>query len=252
MRDIGCASRLWGMAGLLLFLVWPVARMAQGVELSIVIPDSNPLYTNPQGSGLVDRVAVLLFERLGWQVKFSHLPPQRALINANEGIDDGDLFRVADPIISEKFPNLVKVDEPWLEMAFSAFTRQPEMVITNWNDLSAYSIGLITGWRFFEENTRDHPNRIKVKNKDLLFALLVHDRVQVILYDELQGEHHLRQQGLTGIRAIRPPLAVKNLHLYLHKKHAGLAGQVVDTLRGMKSDRSYQEVIDAARKDLFR
>ncbi|MBF0427947.1 MAG: transporter substrate-binding domain-containing protein [Magnetococcales bacterium] len=228
----------------MLLVVLVMSAEAAAVSLSIATADSNPVYTNSEGSGLVDRVAQAVFQRLGWQLKISHLPSERALINANEGIDDGELMRVPDKFIVDTYPNLIKIPEPWMNKAFIAFTNQEHVIIKSWGDLTPYTVGFITGWRMFEENTRDVPNRIRVKDEELLFGLIKNDRAQIILYDRVQGQEYLRKEGIQGVRVVEPPLAEKDLHFYLNKKHAGLVDAITDTLKNMKKDGSYQKLLE--------
>ena len=71
-----------------------VASAAETPELVLNNVNDAP-FTTPQGDGFLDRVAREAFARAGRRVRLVALPPERGLRNVNEGIEDGDLTRIA-------------------------------------------------------------------------------------------------------------------------------------------------------------
>ena len=50
----------------------------------------------------------------------------------------------------------------------------------------------------------------------------------------------IQQQGLKDVRPLEPPLATREMFIYLHKRHAELAPRLADALRALKHDGFYQ------------
>ncbi|MBF0429123.1 MAG: transporter substrate-binding domain-containing protein [Magnetococcales bacterium] len=247
----GLRSTRWLLLSGFLVTTSLLAGLAQANEqLSVVTSNSNPVYTNPQGTGLVDRLAQTLFARLGWRIRFSHLPSERALINANEGLDDAELLRVSDQFIAQNYPNLVIVPEPWMQKEFIAFTNQDRVIIQQWSDLANFAVAFIKGWRMFEEHAQDFQYLTKVTDEEQLFRLLTNNRTEIILFDRLQGRYYTGKNSIKGIRELESTLVVKNLYMYLNKKHAALVMPIANTLREMKIDGTHKLLLEQGMKEL--
>lgn len=52
----------------------------------------------------------------------------------------------------------------------------------------------------------------------------------------------LKQLAAQGIRTMKPPLAVKGMYPYLHKRHAALVPKLEQTLRAMKKDGTFNKI----------
>ncbi|NGZ26119.1 MAG: transporter substrate-binding domain-containing protein [Magnetococcales bacterium] len=236
-----------------LLAVW-LTVMSGGVmaadPLSLVVSDANPILSNKDHTGILDTLVKDTFRQLGIPITITPLPSERAITNANTGMDDGDLLRIGG--LSQKYPNLIQVQEKWMDMEFSAFTRKPQITIASWQDLTPYTVGMIRGWKVFENATSHVPQRSLVVNSESLFALLLKDRVDIILYDRLQGEVIIQKQKLSDIRLAGKPLTVEPLYLYMNKKHAGLVPQIEEQLRRMKADGSHARLTADALKAALR
>ncbi|NGZ28938.1 MAG: transporter substrate-binding domain-containing protein [Magnetococcales bacterium] len=235
-----------------LLAVW-LAVMTGGAmaadPLSLVVSDANPILSNKDQTGILDTLVKETFRQLDIPITITPLPSERAITNANTGMDDGDLLRIGG--LSQKYPNLIQVQEKWMDMEFSAFTRHPRITISSWQDLTPYTVGMIRGWKVFENSTSHVAQRSLVVNAESLFALLLKDRVDVILYDRLQGEVIIQRQKLSDIRLAGKSLTVEPLYLYMNKKHATLVPQIEEQLRKMKADGSHARLTaDALRAAL--
>ncbi|MBF0295012.1 MAG: transporter substrate-binding domain-containing protein [Magnetococcales bacterium] len=231
-----------------LFLLVLGAGQGTGAEppgLSLVVSDANPVYANAAGTGILDALTRELFARLGRSARLTRLPSERALRLAAQGEADGDLFRIAG--LEEKFPTLVMVPEPWLTMRFVAFTTRTDLAIASWQALSPWRVAFIRGWQVFERNLAKTPTLVRTDDALQLFELLKRQRVDVILYDDLQGEHFKRVLDLPQARIAGPPLAESPIFAYLHHNHAGLAPRMAEELRRMKEDGTWQRIMQADR-----
>lgn len=196
-------------------------------------------FTTPQGDGFLDRVAREAFARVGRRVRLVVLPPERGLRNVNEGIEDGDLTRIAG--MEKAYPNLVPVPEKIIDWRFSAFARDPALTTTaGWNSLLPYSVGIIRGWKIAETNLAKARKIVYVDNAEQLFRLLANNRVNAVVYSREMGQLLLKQRGLKNIRLVEPPLEAREMFIYLHKKHAPLIPGLARALRSLKADGSYE------------
>ncbi|MBF0181403.1 MAG: transporter substrate-binding domain-containing protein [Magnetococcales bacterium] len=233
---------------IMLCLLMLSARHGTGAEtsLSLVVSDANPVYANASGTGILDALVKELFARLGLSARVTRLPSERALLLAEQGEADGDIFRIAG--LEKKFASLVMVPEPWLAMRFVAFATREEITIDSWEDLPPWRVAFIRGWQVFERHLAKAPALVRTDDALQLFELLKRQRVDVILYDDRQGEYFKRALDLPQARIAGPPLAKSPIFAYLHRKHAGLAPRMAKELRRMKQDGTWQRIINEDRR----
>ena len=162
------------------------------------------------------------------------------MINANRGINDGDLLRVEG--IDKLYPNLVRVPVRLFDFEFVAFTKKTMPPISGWKDLKPYSVAIIRGWKILEKNVLGTACLTKVEDAEILFRLLESDRADVAIYERLQGQHIIQKLGLSNIRVVEPPIITKAMFLYLHKKHLALIPSLEKSLNKLIEDGSYEKI----------
>ena len=223
-----------------------MAGLARAAALPVlVLNDTNaPPYTAPDQSGFLDAVAGEAFRRAGIELKLVKLPAERALRIANAGIGDGDMVRIAG--LEAQYPNLVRVPEKLLDWTFSAFSKDAS-IPARWNVIRQRQVGHIKGWKIYEEQLAGAPHVISVDDAAQLFRLLELDRIEVALYARWLGDALVRQQDINGVHVLEPPLATREMFIYLHKRHAALVPRLAAALRAIKaeglSDRLYREKV---------
>ncbi len=205
----------------------------------------SPISNNEQ-TGFGDVVLSEAFRRIGYKLETLRLPAERALINANMGIDDGDLLRVAG--LQKKYTNLIQVPEKIMTIDMVLFSKnQPSFVVTGWESVASHSLGIITGWKIMEKNFAKLGNRveiIKTDNAEQLFTLLAKDRVDFIAYSNWSGLGYLKEHNITDVTLLDPPLASPGVYTYLHKKHKHLVPQLAAAIKEMKNDGTLQAMFD--------
>ncbi len=222
--------------------------LSEHTHLSLLTVALPPLSSTATEPGFLEQIAKELFGRLHIDAEVAVLPGERALINANNGIDDGDLMRA--PGFEKMFPNLVQVSEPVGVMDFMVYTTRQDIKIRNWSDLQPYSVGYVSGWKIFDRNVKSR-DITHVREIDALFPLLVKHRVDVILIDRWQGLWEARKHG-GSIHMLEPPLASSNMFIYMNKKHAALVPEIARTLAEMKRDGSYERIFNQTLKPFER
>lgn len=233
---------------LVLLLLVPVPLLAADLQLRLTTDDSFPLST-PEGDGVHDRLIGEALRRAGCGMQVIHLPAERAILNADAGIDDGNGVRVTG--LSRQYPNLIEVPEKVTDYEFMAFTKQTRMTPNGWDSLKPYNVAYIIGWKILEENIREAKSITRVENGDQLFTLLAQGRADIAVYSRLEGYGLVKQKALRGIQSLEPPLASRGMFLYLNRRHAALVPRIADALRTMREDGTATAIVrDTLRRHL--
>jgi polar amino acid transport system substrate-binding protein len=212
----------------------------KGLEIIYIGSTNLPPLFSPDGKGIVDQLVITAFNRIGREAKIVPMPAERSLINANRGINDGDLLRVEG--IEKLYTNLVRVPVRLIDFEFVAFTKQALPPFSTWKDLKPYSVAIIRGWKILETNVQGTACLTKVENADILFQLLESDRADIVIYERLQGYHVIRKLGISDIQVVEPPLITKPMFLYLHKKHRSLIPALEKALKELIEDGTYERI----------
>jgi polar amino acid transport system substrate-binding protein len=230
------------IAGVLLLL----SGLARAAETPVlVLNDTNePPFTTVDGRGFLDAVAGEMFRRAGVRLQLVRLPAERGLLNANAGIEDGDMVRIAG--LEMQYPNLVRVPEKLLDWEFAAFGKDAALP-AHGETLHTRPVGHIRGWKIYERQLAGAPHVVSAEDSAQLFRQLQRDRIEVALYERWQGLSLIRREGLTGVHTLEPSLARREMFIYLHKRHTALVPKLAAALRAIKAeglyDRLYREKV---------
>lgn len=232
-------SRLF-MAAPVLF-VWLIGEANADTTRQLVLSDTYDVpYTTVAGDGFLDLVAQQAFRRAGVDMKFIRVPPERALLNANAGIEDGVSARISG--LEKTYPNLVQVPERVLEFHFVAFTQNVKLERAGWQEISPLIVGHIRGWKIFEQNLLPGTRVTVVDTAEQLFDMLNRGRIDVALYERWLGLALARKMNISGLRILDPPLAERDMFIYLHKQHEALVPKLARALREIKAEGLYSDV----------
>ena len=181
------------------------------------------------------------FKRMKIELVIISMPSKRALLNADNGTEDGNFVRTDG--ISKLYTNLVKVPEKLTENPIVAFSKNMDIKIKGWKSLLNYHVVYVNGWRNCERKLKDVKGKTIVKNEELLFTLLEKDRADVGVFGYHTGMNLLKIRKNTEIKALSPPIVVSALFLYLHKTHAALIPEIVKNIKAMKNDGTYERLL---------
>lgn len=227
----------------LVFVCWAVclqAPLLYATEIHLNSGAKNPFATG-DSSGFYDKLVPVLFERMGIRGSVSWLPSERALLNANSGIDDGNIARVAG--IEKKYPNLIRVPEQIVDFTFMGYSHRKDIKLTDWNSVKQFRVGIIRGWKIYEKNLAGSKELLMARSPEQLFSLLKHKRVDLVMYDRWQAQYWMKKLAYS-VPALDNPITSKNMFIYMHKKHAKLVPFIAATLRAMKKDGTYQRILN--------
>lgn len=214
-------------------------RPAEIPELVLNNPTAPP-FTTSAHDGLLDIVAGEAFHRAGLKLKLIKLPAERGLINANEGIDDGDLSRIAG--IEKVYPNLIRVPEKIFVMDFVAFTRTDLIKRASWKNLKPYSVVYIKGWKIFEQNLLPGTEITTAEGPEQIMDMLALDRVQFALYSRWMGLAIAKRMGIKDVRVVEPALAERDMYIYLNKRYASYVPALAKALHDIKREGMYTRI----------
>ncbi len=201
-------------------------------------------YTTPDRKGFLDQLISAVFRDLGLEAQVIIYPTatERAMLNANEGVDDGLAMRIAG--LEKQYPNLIRVPEDVIVNDFVAYTTGQRFTTDSWDSLKPYVVTYIIGWKVFEQNVPKGKEITLVRDVDQLFGLLQSRRADIALYERWQGLVKAREMGFK-VQVLEPPLVRTKMYMYLHKKHAALVPRVAQALARMKQDGRYQRIFDS-------
>ena len=225
-----------------MIVMLPCSTHADEEKTIVLNTTGNAPLNTPDQKGFVDLVAIEAFRRIGINVKSVKLPAERGLINADQGIEDGEMLRIGG--LDRVYHNLIMVPEKIMDGVFVGFSKKDIDLSAGWSALSPYSVVFINGWKILEQNVPPGTNVVKVRSADLLFPMLELNRADIVLYEEWGGLYILASHQPTSIKELKPPLASRPLYMYLNKKHKDLVPKVADALKTMKADGSYQKIVD--------
>lgn len=223
----------------LLFLVSSSVAIAQP-EVFILNTSTGVPYVTKEQTGFQDLIVQEVFRRIGLKGRVAlYDASARALINANDNVDQGVAMRIMG--LEKKYPNLVRVEEPLIDNDFVAYSKNLDLKTSSWDSLKPYSVVYIHGWVIFERNLAPDQKHNTVKAPEQMFAMLDKDRVDLVLYERWQGLQHAKDSGIQ-VKVHEPPLASVKMFMYIHKDYASLAPKMALALQQMKKDGTYQSI----------
>ncbi len=191
------------------------------------------------------------FTRSGYVLKVIHLPSARSLQASNAGLTDGELHRVANlaEVTRGRFPNLVRINTPLLNLRTFVFTRAGTPRVDDWENLDGHTIAYKTGRR----HIRDSLGKLSAKttvfpvtSDEQAFEMLARNRVEYVITEREDGDAILAARP--DFRDIRPTtlLQVTTVHAYMNKRYKNLAVRISQILAQMKMDGTFKAIVNKA------
>lgn len=195
------------------------------------------------------------FRRLGYAFTLEFHPHARALLDANAGRFDGAAGRVFDLNKNNDYPNLIRVEEPILELAFAAFAVNPAIRVQGWDDLKGknWFVGYFRGVKFTERNIPlyvEEQYRVELTDPEEACRMLAAGRIDLFI-EAMEAITPLLETR-AEFRAIRNVGIVEKqpMYPYLHTKHQALAPQLAAALKAMKADGTYRQLMEQAAQQI--
>lgn len=199
-----------------------------------------PPFSTQSQDGFFDLIAKEIFTRMNIPLKIVRFPAERAMISVNKGLSDGELPRVAG--LSRAYHNIIQVPESLIDYSFVAFSKPDKITDISFDSIKSQRVGIIIGWKIYENNTAGYPNLIKTALPSQLFAMLNIGHIEIALYEKYAGHNIIKTKGLDDIYECTPPLAMKPMYLYINRRHQDKLAKIVETLKSIKTDGTYQDI----------
>lgn len=173
------------------------------------------------------------FSALNIDVTYRYRPDKRSIIEANSGVVDGELARIES--IVDLYPNLVVVPEELATTKLVAFALKPNIDLSTYKIVEHnYKIGYLSGWKNATSLLKNYQNKAEIREYDVLFKLLVNNRLDIVIYNRTAGGQILNGMKVADYQTSSPLLS-NSVYLFLHKRHAVLAPKVATQLKLLKS-----------------
>ena len=213
------------------------------------------ILTTPEGEGIlteyIREVYLEVSKRTGIKFIIKEVPGERAIINANNGTEDGVAMRLRG--LEKEYSNLKIVDVSILTVKHIIFANKRE-IIENGNDLQQlteiiiknnYLIGYIRGSVKAKKELDGFPDNCKVElsNPEQGLRMLDLDRIQaflagpgIITKNLLKTKFHTSKIKEAAVISEFP------LYTYLHKKHNAIIPELEKALQSMKDDGTLDKI----------
>lgn len=203
--------------------------------------------TTASKDGLFDLIYQELSKRLGITIVIQNADTaERVLLNANSGVDDGDVGRVAG--LEKRYPNLVYVPVPIYRYQIVVFSKAFDFPVDGAKSIHPYDIGLLTGWKIVENISQGARSVTSLEKGEQLFSMLDKNRIEIAILEKAQGLYILKTLGLKNIKVLQPNLMEGDWYLYLNKKHENLIPGIAAELEKMHKDGTIKRINERVNK----
>ncbi len=193
----------------------------------------------------VQAILTEAFKRNGYEFSLVSLPGLRSLLDADNGILDGDAYRIFSLNSENQYNNLIRIEEPVYIIDQSVWSNK-DIEINGWESLRDYRLIYQSGSKIIENNLNFFQESYAVNSLKQAFLMITLDRGDITITSRETGYNTLRENSLENseIRILSPPLLEIKLYPYLNRKHEELAKKIARTLIEMKADGTFQKLME--------
>ena len=189
------------------------------------------------------------YRRLGIEISIKYFPAKRALYFANKGVDyDGELHRISG--IEKTYTNLLPIPIPIYYLEGVVVAKDVEFDVNGWDSLRPYKIGVKRGIVFSVKGTEGMSRDILNSNEHL-FKLLNAQRFDIIIITRANALKYFKDHGMSNFKILEPPVIVKTLYHYVHKKNSHLIPKLTSVLKDMQKEGTIKKINDDYIKNVF-
>ncbi len=215
----------------------------QATVRTLFLATSNlPPVVKADSTGYLDRILATLGQRTGIVFELRPLPAARALMQANTGALDGDVART--DFHEDQLPHLIRVPEPLIDLVVAGLYRRDGIHVEKPDDLAEYRVGYVRGWKLVESLLHEYPHFTVTRTVGQLLDMLNADRLDIAVMAVASGRLMATERGMQNLR-VTDYRVRRHSFLYLHESHADLVPVIDSAIKSMKSDDSYQAIINA-------
>lgn len=176
----------------------------------------------------------IAYKRLKVDISVLDLPAERAVITANSGTVDGELYRIKN--IQLKYKNLIMIPVPIGKLEGIAISQNKSISMNNWEELSGHRVCFRRGVKFAEKGLSNITARVINSNKQLM-TMLEQKRCDIIVIARITSIPLMnRLIESKKIELYYNILQTYPLYHYLHKKNSHLVPQLTKVLNDMQRE----------------
>lgn len=214
-------------------LATPLFAFSQPIVISAFEGDE-PL------TGTAAKVMTEAYRRMGWVMELKQFPGERALQVANDGVVDGDLYRMKG--IDQAYPHLVVVPVSIVTADVMVFAKDKIFPVRGWKSLLPYRVGYRIGVKSIEANLIPGTQSEAVSSLTQLYKKLQAGRNDVVVDTRLSGLATIHQMGMKDIVMLEPPIMTIQLFHVLHEKNKHLVGPLTKVLKQMEKEGAIRDM----------
>ncbi|MCK0105267.1 transporter substrate-binding domain-containing protein [Marinobacter sp. S0848L] len=186
------------------------------------------------------------YQRLGVDVSILITPSRRALMMADTGLADGDLFRIKR--VAELFPNLVRVDHALFHGTLQAVVRKNDEHLLALPPERSRAVAVRRGI-IISELTAQNMGMMPVyaNSNEQALSLLESKRVDVALFTFVAQFSPLKPEELANFHIITEALEAFDLYHYLNRRHWKLAQILPEVLKQIEDEGIKDEILEGFR-----
>ncbi|WP_323752871.1 hypothetical protein [Marinobacter sp.] len=175
------------------------------------------------------------YQRLGVNMKTLNTPSRRALMMANKGLLDGDLFRIGQVVLN--YPNLIRVDYPLLHGELRAVVRPGSGHLFSHPSARPKTAAVRLGVIIAEQTAKAMGiDPIQTNSYEQARTLLESGRVDIALVSDIEGFGPLALKSWEELEILPSPVATFRLYHYLNERHEALAKALPDILGAIEKE----------------
>ncbi|WP_338669217.1 substrate-binding periplasmic protein [Pseudodesulfovibrio methanolicus] len=177
-----------------------------------------------------------VYGRAGLAVEFVPLPQKRSLVQAVDGVIDGDVGRI--PGLERKFPTLVRVDVKLMDLVGVAYVIKGQRIGDYRPELLAtLRAGAVRGV-LWAEKIMDGRRLEQVNTYETLFGMLLAGRIDLALGSRRSAEDVFRtnRARYARIRELEPPVYHVPFYHYVNIRNADIVPRLEKALRELRAE----------------
>lgn len=223
----------------------PATAYADGHENSmyIAVIDDIPSTT------MAVRLLELAYQRLGLEMKTLVAPSRRALMMADNGKLDGDLFRIES--VAADYPNLIQVDYPLLEGGLFAVMRNPAAQTMPEPGDEPLQVAVRRGVIIAEQTAEElGMDPLHSESYEQMRQLLERGRVELALASDIEGLSPLTSDRWSQFTVLPEPVIRFKLYHYVNRRHGSLASELARVLEELELEGVKDDIRDRTLEEL--
>lgn len=233
----------FAVAVLIVLTLQPTPSSANELPMKVQIA----VIDNIPSSNAAQQLLEAAYRRLNIHMTTLHVPSRRALLMADNGDLDGDLFRIDS--VADAYPNLLRVPFPLLRGQLHAVVRDPGIAqLPESSAENPLKVAILRGV-IIAEQTADtlRMEPVHAEDYDQIRTLLELNRVDLAFVATIEGITPLKNYAWANLHALPTPIVTFTLHHYLNKRHERLAGVLADALAQLEQEGVKSDILNSIR-----